>query len=224
MKKIFLFLRHRLWPATAIAVLTVMTLSTSVMGIAKLSKSFSIQNPKIKEIQTIEAKEKEIKKITVANAASTKISPTLTLVLISPTLTPTHLTINQNLNKNLNISPTALPSQQTNSNTFCIITLFGKQYDVTKLQLTHSGGNIFQCGTDMTNIYQKQHGTNMARMQQYLLVSSQDQRQNQNSSPNNNNVSPIPSPKPTGKYYRREDKKDDKHSDKIEYDDDEYDF
>ena len=51
----------------------------------------------------------------------------------------------------------------------CIVTLFGQQYDVTTLRSTHSGGDIFKCGTDMTAVYQNRHGTNLSRMQPYLI-------------------------------------------------------
>ncbi|MEI8361458.1 MAG: hypothetical protein WCG01_04985 [bacterium] len=54
----------------------------------------------------------------------------------------------------------------------CVITLFGQQYDVTALQTSHSGGNVFVCGTDQTAIYQAKHGTNMSRMTPYLVASS----------------------------------------------------
>lgn len=52
----------------------------------------------------------------------------------------------------------------------CIITLFGKQYDVTALQASHTGGNIFACGTDMTATYQAMHGTDVSRMIPYLVI------------------------------------------------------
>lgn len=54
----------------------------------------------------------------------------------------------------------------------CVITVFSKQYDVAPLQGTHSGGNIFVCGSDMTASYQGKHGTDVARMQPYLVVGS----------------------------------------------------
>lgn len=71
-------------------------------------------------------------------------------------------------------SPVATAQQATNPNA-CIVTLFGKQYDVTTLRSTHSGGNIFSCGTDMTTVYQNRHGTDMSRMQQYLVSTAPSQ-------------------------------------------------
>jgi hypothetical protein len=52
----------------------------------------------------------------------------------------------------------------------CIITVFGKQYDVTSLQTSHTGGNIFVCGTDMTATYQSMHGTDVTRLIPYLVT------------------------------------------------------
>ena len=56
--------------------------------------------------------------------------------------------------------------------TDCVITLFGVLYDVTSLQNTHSGGNIFVCGTNMTSTYQGMHGTNVSRMAPYTIPQS----------------------------------------------------
>lgn len=61
------------------------------------------------------------------------------------------------------------PSSPNNQNpNACIISLFGKQYDVAPLRSTHSGGDIFACNTDMTAVYQGKHGTNVSRMQPYI--------------------------------------------------------
>jgi cytochrome b involved in lipid metabolism len=59
-----------------------------------------------------------------------------------------------------------------NSNGLCLVTISGQKYDVTKLASTHSGGNIFKCGTDMTSIYNVQHGSGLSRMNQYLYNGS----------------------------------------------------
>ncbi len=53
----------------------------------------------------------------------------------------------------------------------CIVTIQGKRYDVTQLRTTHSGGDIFACGTDMTNTFFGQHNQSLldTTMQQYLI-------------------------------------------------------
>jgi hypothetical protein len=52
----------------------------------------------------------------------------------------------------------------------CIVTVFGQQYDVTALTSSHTGGNIFVCGTDMTATYQAMHGTDVSRILSYLIT------------------------------------------------------
>ena len=66
-------------------------------------------------------------------------------------------------NQNQNI-PTQIPNADR-----CIITVFGNEYDVTDLQDTHSGGNVFNCGTDMTSVFQSRHGNNTRLIQRYLV-------------------------------------------------------
>lgn len=67
------------------------------------------------------------------------------------------------------------------ASTPCVVTLFGVQYDVTPLGTTHpgpkgttlidlGGSTFFQCGGDMTSIYQSMHGTDVTRMASYLYV------------------------------------------------------
>lgn len=56
----------------------------------------------------------------------------------------------------------------TNNTNRCLVTLFGKQYDVASLRGTHGGGDIFNCGADMSTIYQNKHGSSLSRMTAYL--------------------------------------------------------
>ncbi len=56
----------------------------------------------------------------------------------------------------------------TNNTNRCLVTLFGKQYDVTSLRGTHGGGDIFNCGADMSTIYQNKHGSGLSRVASYL--------------------------------------------------------
>jgi len=74
-----------------------------------------------------------------------------------------------------NLSPFAFAATSNQ----CLVTISGKQYDLTALSSTHSGpqGNtlnggtgFFKCGTDMTASYQGMHGTNVSRIAQYLVV------------------------------------------------------
>lgn len=77
----------------------------------------------------------------------------------------------------------------------CIITLFGLQYDVTSLQASHTGGNLFACGTDMTATYQAMHGTDVSRMAPYLVIAATP---TPTATPTSTPTpAPTPSPSPT---------------------------
>ena len=39
----------------------------------------------------------------------------------------------------------------------CVISVDGNRYDVTVFRNQHSGGNIFQCGADMSGVFHGQH-------------------------------------------------------------------
>jgi cytochrome b involved in lipid metabolism len=64
-------------------------------------------------------------------------------------------------------SPTKTPAKPVKVT--CIITVNGKRYDVQSLRKTHSGGNIFLCGTDMTKTFNQQHGTNYTLIAKYRI-------------------------------------------------------
>jgi len=52
----------------------------------------------------------------------------------------------------------------------CKISVDGVSYDVTAFRTTHSGGDIFTCGADMTATFYGQHSANMLRnMERYKL-------------------------------------------------------
>lgn len=54
----------------------------------------------------------------------------------------------------------------------CIVSVQGRSYDVTELRVTHSGGDIFRCGTDMTASFFGQHEQQLLNtvMRQYLIL------------------------------------------------------
>jgi hypothetical protein len=162
MEKILSYITRNFISVVGITILTGTTLTTSALGVMKVANNFEktkIEVPEVKETEPA-------------------ITP-----LISPTPSnPQQIVGNTNtvshpkavIPAKTVIIPT-LPlstSSTTQANAAqCTITLFGKQYDVSNLRNTHSGGNIFNCGTDMTAIYQGRHGTDLSRMQQYLITS-----------------------------------------------------
>lgn len=84
-------------------------------------------------------------------------------------------------------SSSSIPSSSTSSETLsttssstssivtsnkCIVTIKGSKYDVTTLRNSHSGGDIFNCNTDMSTTFTNQHGSDLARIKQYLVTTS----------------------------------------------------
>lgn len=62
------------------------------------------------------------------------------------------------------------PSQPASVPSGCIITLDGGSYNVTSLQRSHSGGDIFNCGSDMSATFWGKHGQSIfSKMQQYRI-------------------------------------------------------
>ncbi len=49
-------------------------------------------------------------------------------------------------------TPTTAPQSER-----CIITLDGSKYDITIFQNIHSGGNVFTCGSDQSQLFHDQH-------------------------------------------------------------------
>jgi cytochrome b involved in lipid metabolism len=60
-------------------------------------------------------------------------------------------------------------SQETKTADKCLITIEGKQYDVSDFRSKHKGGNIFECGSDMTERFVKKHGMDWKRLESYLV-------------------------------------------------------
>lgn len=61
------------------------------------------------------------------------------------------------------------PSGNAPAAASCIITIDGSRYDVQPLRSTHPGGDIFQCGTDMSTVFHGQHGDNLGMIRKYLI-------------------------------------------------------
>ena len=68
-------------------------------------------------------------------------------------------------------TPTAVQSGgQAITDSRCIISIDGSRYDVTVFRNIHSGGNIFQCGADMSAIFHGQHPDSyLQRIAQYRI-------------------------------------------------------
>lgn len=150
--------------STLLVVLTVITIATGVGSTMKVAASVGSFTPPVPKVKTLlehklsgasldSINKKEQAKTTVA-VVKTAPKPTTTTKTGGVT-TPS--------------TPSAVPASSSAS-TKCIITLFGLQYDVTELRNTHSGGDVFNCGTDETQSYVKQHGSSVSRMSKYLVT------------------------------------------------------
>jgi cytochrome b involved in lipid metabolism len=51
----------------------------------------------------------------------------------------------------------------------CLITIQDQLYDVQSLRSIHPGGDIYNCGTDMTQMFLGQHGSDFARIEEYKV-------------------------------------------------------
>ena len=121
----------------------------------------------------------------------------------------------------------------------CIVTIFGVQYDVSPLQTSHTGGNIFTCGTDMTATYQGMHGTNVSRIAPFILASTPSPSPSVSPLPTASasprpSISPSPTPSTSPAPAQHDDDEDDderevepvkseSHRDNHERDEDEHD-
>lgn len=54
--------------------------------------------------------------------------------------------------------PTSAPQPQDNR---CLIKIDGAIYDITSFRSAHSGGNVFTCGADMSQVFWSKHGKSM---------------------------------------------------------------
>ncbi|KKR31493.1 MAG: hypothetical protein UT63_C0068G0003 [Candidatus Gottesmanbacteria bacterium GW2011_GWC2_39_8] len=128
---------------------------------------FTINFAVIKDVQT-----------TVADS----ITPVLT---ISPTAAPrlikTSVKRTRVITKTSQLSPsnTVIPSRPAEVtvpkvvpavDTRCIITIDSVRYDITQFRNIHSGGDIFDCGTDMSRSFWKKHGQlELSTLQRYRI-------------------------------------------------------
>jgi len=100
---------------------------------------------------------------TVTNSPETTVKNTnINTPRTNPKTQPVKNT-NAPVNKPITNTPPT-PSAPT-----CIITIDGQRYDVQPLRNTHSGGDVFQCNTDMSDIFHGQHGDNLRMIQKFQI-------------------------------------------------------
>jgi hypothetical protein len=146
---------------TGIAILTALTIATSATGIVKVAKGFSAHTEATQVLSS------QVSADTDSDNDAPGVEENSTADDDSS------LALNTGVNTGapfLAGTQTAKTSTQgTSTAGACIITVFGLQYDVTPLRSTHSGGDVFVCGGDNTAIYQSAHGSDVSRLQKYLV-------------------------------------------------------
>jgi len=220
MKSISIQQTRKLVSVGIFGLVTFLTLGTSVMGMTKVVGSFKDTRPAAPEIkQEVLGEKIEVESDNTVASNKTVTTGTQKTANASTALaTNTSAKSSSPKTTTTPVNPTttaAAPAQQA-ANTGCIITLFGKQYDVTTLQNTHSGGNIFNCGTDMTASYQSQHGSNVSRMQQYLVTGSTSPATTPSGSTNGGSTNTSGGSVTTSSHSSNDDDDDEEHEEEDE--------
>lgn len=159
MEKLITFFSQKTFPVLIGIMLTSITLGTTGLSIIKASQSLASNiNTEVPEVRAVNSEER----VAVESSGSQVVAKSI------PSTSPGKSAAAAPTTLNTSISPSQ--STQVAVDNRCLVTLFGKQYDVTSLRSSHPGGNVFVCGTDMSATYQSAHGTDVSRMQQYLVT------------------------------------------------------
>lgn len=214
-KGIFAFIAKNIVSVLGVTVLTGATVTTSALGLAKVGKSMATTNLEVPQVRETTSSSPSLSS---SSAAGARLNTTTRQ---TTSARPVGTTTKASVVQSTAVSTGATSSQAAASNTTsgCIVTLFGKQYDVTSLQNSHSGGNVFICGTDQTALYQSQHGTNMSRMQQYLVTSGGTSNTNTGGSTSSNTGSggtTVNSGSSSSKNESEDHEKDEDHEEERE--------
>lgn len=102
----------------------------------------------------------------ITNNSPVLPSPSLEINNLKLSITPSSPSPLEIRNSKLEISLTPSPTPDTR----CLVQIDGTTFNVSQLRTTHSGGNIFTCGTDMSAIFWNQHGQSiLSQMQKYRI-------------------------------------------------------
>lgn len=98
--------------------------------------------------------------------------------VISPTVTSTTTpTLTTTVSKKTVPSPTTASTPTPNPTLTtdplagkCLIYINGTRFNVSEFKVIHGGGDIFQCGTDMTEVFKGQHPDSyLSQMEKYRI-------------------------------------------------------
>lgn len=102
-------------------------------------------------------------------AQTDKVQSNFLIVSPSPLLSSAPASIQEySLGSSNNKNP--IPTTALNNSALCVIVINGQKYDATELRKIHSGGDIFTCGLDMTEIFYSRHDNSyLPKMGKYKL-------------------------------------------------------
>jgi hypothetical protein len=142
-----------------IKILITMTILNSflVMGLVKygasrpVPSSVPVSTTNALDNQTVFVKSPVPISTSTPKPAGTTTTPTLKPVATTTTATPKPTTA-----ATATPTPTVAATPAATATpvaTGCIVTINGSSYNITSLVKSHSGGNVFKCGTDMSSIF-----------------------------------------------------------------------
>jgi cytochrome b involved in lipid metabolism len=98
-----------------------------------------------------------------------QFTPVNVIVEPTPTVIATEIKNRPRTNENVVTKATPTKTEVVVDNR-CIILVDSVQYDITRFKSDHSGGDIFQCGTDMSSIFHGQHDNSfIGKMARYRI-------------------------------------------------------
>jgi hypothetical protein len=108
----------------------------------------------------------------VVKASTTTTEKNVTSISLTPTATTSLAPMPVVPSKNQTPIPLPSPtfSPVPTTDTRCIVLVDGEKFDVSEFRRIHSGGDIFQCGADMSAIFHSQHTqSEFTKLQKYRV-------------------------------------------------------
>lgn len=165
---------HKMGNTAVILMLAGLTATTSGVAGYQLYKnvSSSALPPQAAQVRVLETNPTTSEPVTPSNTLAQLLAsptPKPAAATPSPTVVPAATSVPKAAKPAT--TPTPTPGTSANAQT-CIITVFGKTYDVQRLRSTHGGGDIFVCNSDMTTAYQNAHGSSTSKLTAYAVTAS----------------------------------------------------
>lgn len=165
------FFSQKTFPIFGVVILTAMTLGTTGMSIFKASQSLAANiKTEVPEVKEVNSEVKSGVKVEVTPKVVNTNNSKAVVKSSTPTNSAKTVGVSSTSSSGSSSSMSNTQTTQATTDNRCVVTLFGQQYDVTTLRGSHPGGDIFVCSTDMSATYQKAHGTDLSRMQKYLIT------------------------------------------------------